>query len=527
MFFECFTNVTERPSTPVPSFILNDSSRINSCTNKKATSTNITRSGGSRNSSDKLIAKIYSSDSSSASTFTSYSSKEAVLTKEIPPLNKNDGTFASPLQEGILGENHDPTNAIRVYTSLGDDACTSNNQQQDHNVAMHNYTQAYEIAKTTLPQGHPQTADCLCSMGNVLMKRSMFQESRSKFRAALDIYEKAYTDRSWVMDQKTDGPPVKVDYELQSHKASTYGSIGSIEFQQKNYTLALKLFQDALIDAKRAAVSGVTLERNSNNSNNKDKDKKRAGILKEARMLVADMYCNIASTFAEMRNRAAAIENYNHGLALYMQELGEDHEAVACTLHNIGTMHYRSGEYQLALKCYRQVLKMRRLVFDSNHVCVAECLLDIATTHEKADEVEKAVSALNAALRIMTKNYGSDSLQCADTNMQLGSLYARAGCKELALEYYELAHGTLILLGMEESNPRIKAVVDAMQYVKNCKDKEDDDEHSLLSSVTETWNSYFSNSCGSFCIPTTTAAAGYDVGAGMMHLPSATSVSVV
>lgn len=493
----------------MPSFILTDSSSSISCINNTTTSSNRISNLVVKNSCDSNVS------------VSSHHSKE--VTKV---LNDDAGLAPADLIATILDEeknNHNPNQVAKVCTSLGD-ACMNN--QQDYDAAMKYYTQAYDIVTKILPPVHPQIADCLCSMGNVFLKRSMFQESTSKFRAALDIYQKAYTDRSWV-NPATDGPPSKVDYELQSCKASTCASIGSIEFQQKNYTLALKLFQDALLDSKRAAVHGVALQRNRSSSSSTSSKRNKTNVLKEARMLVADMYSNIASTHAEMGNRPAAIENYNNSLALYMQELGEDHEVVACTLHNIGTMHYRSGEYQLALKCYRQVLKMRRLVFDSDHVCVAECLLNIATAHEKAEEVEKAVSALNAALRIMTKKYGSDSLSCADINMQLGSLYARTGCHQLALEYYELAHGTFTQLGLEESNARIKAVVDAMHYVRNRKDKEEnDDEHSLLSSVTESWNSYFSNSCGSFCIPNATTGGYHDVHTGIMPLPGATAVSV-
>jgi tetratricopeptide (TPR) repeat protein len=308
----------------------------------------------------------------------------------------------------------------------------------------------------------------------------------------------------------------KVEYEILSCKASALASIGSIEFQQKNYAKALELFQDALLDSKRAAVSGVALERirtssrsigndnrsgSSISSSSKRSHKDIRTVLKDARILVADMYSNIASTLAEQGNRQAAIENYNNALALHIQELGEDHATVACTIQNIGTMHYRSGEYHLALKSYRQVLKMRRLLFNSDHTCVADCLLNIATVHEKAQEIEKAVSALNAALRIMTKHYSSSSLQCADINMQLGSIYARTGCQELAMEYYQKAHEILTLVGLEESNPRMKAVTDAMHYVKTNQNKKDEEDNSSFLSATETWSNFFTNSCGNFCIP--------------------------
>jgi len=440
----------ERPGTPAPSFILTDTS---STLDNNAPTTILSRS---------LDARL-----------------------------KN-------LQKSV-GEDH--PDVVHTLSSLGD-ACITNG---DSDEAMQYYTQALDVTKRAFPKGHPQVADILCSIGNVSMKLSMFARSKSNFSAALKIYREAFTDRSWT--SSSDGIVQQVDYMLHHKTASALASLGSVAFQEKNYSAADKLFQDALLDSKRAAVAGVALDRIKARGSIVKLSSKAgsSSSLKEARIFVTEMFNNVASVCAERGHKSAAIKNYNNALALQMQELGEDHISVACTLHNIGTMHYRSGEYQFALKSYKQVLKMRRYLFGNEDYSIAECLLNIAAVHEKADEVDRGVSALNAAYRITAKHHGAQCMQCADIQACVGSLYARTGRDALALEYYEKALATytrapqLGLSTSSDSDDKVKAINYSINLVKN--GDEEEETMAGFMSATEAWSKIFGNGCGSMCIP--------------------------
>jgi tetratricopeptide (TPR) repeat protein len=449
MFFRP-TITIERPGTPQPSFILTDTSST---------------------------LELENSPGASA-------------------LSRSLETKLKHLKKSV-GEDH--PDVAHTLSSLGD-ACTIN---EDHDEAMQLYTQALDVAKRAFPKGHPKSADILCSIGNVCMKLSMFAGSKSSFNAALEIYRRAFTDRSW--SSSSDGIKQQLDYNLHHKIASALASLGSVEFQEKNYNAAHKLFQDALLDAKRAAVTGVALDRIKTKGS-----KEKSEFLKEARIFVTEMFNNVASVCAERGDKSAAIKNYNSALALQMQELGEDHISVACTLHNIGTMHFRSGEYQFALKSYKQVLKMRRYLFGNEDFSIAECLLNIAAVHEKADEFDRGVSALNAAYRITAKHRGKDSMQCADIHACLGSSFARKGCDALALEYYEEALATFTVpLGLSDSDEKVKSIKYSINFVKNADSKEDTMTGFL--SAAEAWSGIFGNGCGSFCIPSDSQTQDWNV----------------
>jgi tetratricopeptide (TPR) repeat protein len=424
MFFGITSN-NIRPPTPVPSFILTDTS-----------------------------STIENSD--------------AVST----PLTKSLDERLSHLQETV-GESH--PDVVHALSALGD-ACLTN---EDHEEALRYYTQALEVGKKTFPVGHPSVADTLCSIGNVSMALSMYQESKSSYQAALDFYRAAFSNRSWATG--IDGPPMQqVDYNIQHKFASTLASMGSLEFEQKNYAAAMKYFEDALLDSKRAAVTAVALDRAY--------PVKGKSTLKQARMFVSEMFNNLASVSAEQGDKANAIKNYNSALALQMQELGEDHPSVAVTLHNIGTMHYRSQEFHYALKSYKQVLKMRRYLLGNEHISIAECLLNIATVHEKAGEFERCQSALNAAIRITAKHHGAQSVQCAHITQLIGALNARSECDEVALEYYDKALELYGEVGLDDDHASVQSVHNGIAYIKN---KNQDD-----TSVLDLINNMFNDSCG-------------------------------
>ena len=433
----------ERPSTPVPSFILTDTGSTFDNTAYLTGSTKLTRSLDARLTKLKLS----------------------------------------------LGEHH--PDVVRTLSAIGDASLHNG----DYDAAMQYYTQALDGAKQCFPAGHPKAADVLCLIGNTSMKLSMYGESKSNFNAALKIYRSAFTDRSWTSD--ADGMMQHVEFKLQHKVASTLASLGSVEFAEKNYRASNKLFQDALLEAKRAAVTGVALDRikPSNPSN-------KSAYLMEARLFVSEMFNNIASVSAEQGDKAAAIKNYNSALALQIQEMGEDHSSVACTLHNIGTMHYRSGEYQLALKSYKQVLKMRRYLFSNEDIRIAEVLLNIGAVHEKANEIERSVSAISAAYRISAKHYGERSVPCAEINASLGSLYARSGCNDLALDYYDMALEIYKFEGLAKSDQTVNSVLEAINFVKKKgQGQVQAEQTSGVASATETWLTLFGNYCGSMCIP--------------------------
>lgn len=423
------------PPTPTPTFILTD------------TSSTITKSDASEAGSTPLSKS---------------------LDKRLTELQDSVGEFSPEVAQ--------------VLSAIGN-ACLKN---EDYKEALRYYTQALDVTKKVVHPEHPDIADVLASIGFASIKLAMPTESKSNFNAALAIYLKAHSDRTWAAT--TDGSTKQIDYDLQRKIACMRAALGTSEFEHKNFSGAKRHFEDALLDSKRSAVTAVALDR--------AKSADESAVLSEARINVSEMFNNIASACAEQGDKEEAIKNYNSALALQIQVSGEDNLSVACTLHNIGTMHYRSGEFHFALKSYKQVLKMHRYLFGNEDVRIADVLLNIATVHEKADEIERCVSAISAANRISGKHHGRESVQCADINQRLAGVYARSKCEDLALENFQKALAIYQRIGLEDSHPSVEAVETALTYLEN---KNDENSASGIVSATEVWTDIFNKGCGKLC----------------------------
>ncbi len=405
-----------------------------------------------------------------------------------------------------LGENHPAV--VEVLTALGD-ACMRN---EDYQESLKYYTQALESTKKNTTPGHPDVADILSCIGLVNYKLSMPKESLSNLKAALDIYSKACSDRSWATEEK-DGTEKQIDYKILRRMASTYSAIGSCEFQQKNFINAKYQYENALLEAKKSAIAAASLDpRTSSRSTTSRPSSKSSNLLpkktflSQARIHVSEIFNHLASVCTEQNDKATAIQHYNSALALQVQEAGEDSPAVATTLHNIGTMHYRSGEYQLALKSYKQVLKMFRLLYGVEDIRIAHVLVNISTVHEKSFEMERCVSALSAANRLTAKHYGQGSKEYGDTTVQLAAMYARTNCDDLAIENFELALMIYRRAGLDDTHPSVQTVKEYMDAVQggrvtrvttNMSD-DDKEEQEQLEAIAA-WSDVFNSGCGSFC----------------------------
>ncbi len=412
---------------------------------------------------------------------------------------------------GLLAPDRDQTpESAKALLSVGQ-SCERKGERMD---AIKYYIQAMDAAKKTLPECHPQVADILCCLGNIAKSQNKMDEAISNLRQGLTIYRKANLNRSWMTEADKANPTKKteIDYYLQHSTASTLCAMGMVEYKRRKLSDAMNYFTDALLDSKRAAVTGVTMDRNASGGVCVE----RARFLKDARTTVADMFNNIGCVHSELNNRSAAIENFNLALALQMQELGEDDPSVAVTLHNIGAMHHRCGETLVALKSFKQVLKMRRLTLNSLHPLIVDSLVNVASLHEKADEIDKADGALNAAARIESKNHGQQSVELADVKVKLGALHARCGTEETALDHYNTALEIYTeSLGYSDSHPSVRLVRKSISYVeKRDEYSEQDESVDSFVNATEKLGSILDRSCGALCFDqnkTTEMPASIDI----------------
>jgi len=379
--------------------------------------------------------------------------------------------------------NHHP-DVCYTISMLGD-AC---NRNGDYGEALRYYTETLEIKKQTLGNDNPSIADTLCSIGTVTKQLSMWLESEAAFQAALHIYRSGYSDESWTGDfNEID---VRSQYCLRQRIISALMNLGTIEFEREHFDLSIRYYDSALKESIQILSICDVLDYNSCSSTISKK---------EIQLQLADLHSNKASVHSEKQERVEAIEHYHAALTIQINELGEDDPSVACTLHNIGTMNYRSGDLNFALKSYKQVLKMRRYLLGPTHSSIADALINIAMVHEKEGEFTKAESALSAASKVTVIAHGPNSQKAACMKERLASVYLRKGYADAAIGLYSDAIIIYKKNGFDDGHPFIKTISERITQISMKKS-----ESSSISSVlTGFLNSFGKDSCPSFTLQPT------------------------
>ena len=69
------------------------------------------------------------------------------------------------------------------------------------------------------------------------------------------------------------------------------------------------------------------------------------------------------------------------------------------TLHNIGGVYRRQKEYDKAMSCFRDVLKVRRTLLGDSHPSVSITLVSIAAVLRRSGKVEEANTYYSEAMK--------------------------------------------------------------------------------------------------------------------------------
>jgi tetratricopeptide (TPR) repeat protein len=93
-----------------------------------------------------------------------------------------------------------------------------------------------------------------------------------------------------------------------------------------------------------------------------------------------------------MRDFESAFNSYQEALRIRRQHLGrDDHPDIACTLTSIGLVLFKQDMFELAKKCFSESLRIRSKILGKDHRDVAILWYNIATIHFETGEDDLAV----------------------------------------------------------------------------------------------------------------------------------------
>lgn len=137
----------------------------------------------------------------------------------------------------------------------------------------------------------------------------------------------------------------------------------------------------------------------------------------DAREYVATVLNKLGNRHYEEGNFDAALKAYKEGLEIERKVLDEFHPNIVITLTNMGEIHKIRGDYQLALRSYREAYKIQRKqqshgmnecdIDLRREICLT--LMRVATIHFETKYYDKALKTYERILRIQREIVGENN----------------------------------------------------------------------------------------------------------------------
>ena len=130
-----------------------------------------------------------------------------------------------------------------------------------------------------------------------------------------------------------------------------------------------------------------------------------------------------------------ALQCFDEALAIRQFVLGEDAKEVGDTLNMMGFLQAQRGELEEALALLWDALRIRKLRED--HIKVSETLKNIGNVHREKLEYELALECYEECLRIRRAELGDDHEKVADALIAIGNVQSDMGNSDDAMRSYE------------------------------------------------------------------------------------------
>lgn len=242
------------------------------------------------------------------------------------------------------------------------------------------------IRRRHYPADHPTIAKAVNNLAMIYLTGGRFAEAEPLFHEALGIYRRRGEGR-----HPTAG--------------AILSNLGELARQRGDPTAAEPLLREAL-DVQRS-IHGPDYPYVGVISNNLALTLLELGAdpkkLDEAEALFADTLRNIKANF------------------------GEEHPYVASTLHNVGLVRYRRGDFEGALKLLNEALSMRRRVLGENTWEVANSLANIAHLHAEQSDLAGAAKYLRQTLDVLRALVPINQRTLAERMTELADVLRRSG----------------------------------------------------------------------------------------------------
>jgi tetratricopeptide (TPR) repeat protein len=264
----------------------------------------------------------------------------------------------------------------------------------------------FELAKqiyVTAQEGNlvsRDVASAISCMGNVKNRIGELDGALERYTEALDIYKSILQDAVGVSEKAVAAKDV----------TATLKVIGMVHAKTGDLDLAMSFFSEAM-----------TMLRSSGGDNIASGGETQASIL-----------TRMASIHVKKADLTQAMDHYREAYELTVQNRGTtNHQDVAGILHYIGGVLHKRGEYDDAMDCYQEAIRIYHSTLGPGNPIVAGTLVMVGSIHYKRRNLDSAMMFYREALRLNRDVYGLHHPDIAPILKSIGTILTKKG------EYHE------------------------------------------------------------------------------------------
>ncbi len=152
---------------------------------------------------------------------------------------------------------------------------------------------------------------------------------------------------------------------------------------------------------------------------------------------IAAVYNNIGAVHHKKDELNLALKNYEIAYEIRRKRLAPNHPHIAGSLNNIGSIYKAKGNYDTATDYYQKALRIFDINHPGNHLQKAMTTENIGTVYSDKEDFDTALTYLSRALEMYRDLLPDQHGNIARCLGQIGYIHEKKGNLELALDYYQ------------------------------------------------------------------------------------------
>lgn len=306
------------------------------------------------------------------------------------------------------------------------------------------YSEAKTVYCRSFGENHAFVAGARKNIGMVLAERGEYEEAMNEFEKARQIYL-----------------TVNDNSEMSRDVASAISCMGNVKNRVGELDVALQLYMDAVRIYKTLQEDAHGPERMAVAIKDVSSTLKVIGmvhakmgdldtamgffteamsVLKASgadqtpigRETTASVYTRMASIHVKQGDLENAMEHYREAYELTVRNRGTtNHQEVAGILHYIGGVFHKRADYDEAMNCYQEAIRIYHSTIGPGNPTVAGTLVMVGSIHYKRRNLDSAMMFYREALRLNRDAYGLHHPDVAPILKSIGTILTKKG------EYHE------------------------------------------------------------------------------------------